>query len=347
MTQTRLVLLTDGRIDQHNAKIAVALLRYRRASVVCIFNRELGGQNTRSFFGDALDAPIVGSIEEALATQPSGLIISMAPAGGLLPEEWFPLIREFLRRGLSVISGMHQFLSDIAEFATLSAEYGGQLVDLRRPPASRTIGSGRALTHRGLRVLTVGSDECIGKMTAALELELAARESGWSSAFIATGQTGIAISGSGVSIDAVVSDFVAGAVEDLVLAQLNREVIFIEGQGAITSASFSGVTVSLLHGCMPQALVLCHDPTRVLMRGTLFPLPNLHRIISIYEGLVHPFGPCSVVGVCVNTSSMAEPNAERYVSELERELKLPVTDPVRFGVQKVLIALEPLKARFG
>src|SRR5262249_41462124 len=198
---------------------------YRPESVACILNRELGGQNARAFFGDAFDIPIVGSIEEALETRPTELVIAMAPAGGRLPEAWFPVIREFLRRGLTVVSGMHEFLGDNPEFVSLSSDFGGRLVDLRRPPRCVTIGCGRALGHQGLRVLIAGTDECIGKITAALMLDMAARSVGWRSSFIATGQTGIVISGSGVAIDAVVSDFVAVAVEELVMARQDQEII--------------------------------------------------------------------------------------------------------------------------
>jgi uncharacterized NAD-dependent epimerase/dehydratase family protein len=279
-----------------------------------------------------------------MSFEPTGLLIGIAPAGGLIPGEWRSIILEFLAAGCEVVSGLHEFLGDDAAFSEAARLSRTRVVDLRRPPRA-SVGCGRALQHRGLRVLTVGTDECIGKMTAALEIAQGAAARGWDARFIATGQTGIAVSGYGVAIDAVVSDFLAGAVEQLILENQERQLLVIEGQGAITSPSFSGVTLGLLHGCLPQALVLCHDLTRTHSRGTSFPLPSVRLAIDLYEALARAIAPCRTVAICLNTSALHEDEAQSAIRQLGNEVNLPVSDPLRFGTDAILDELSRMQAR--
>lgn len=317
------------------------MLRYLPDEVACVLDSTCVGRNLAELLGFGGNVPIVATAEEALRLKPTALLIGVAAAGGRLPLIWEDAIFAFLRNGLSVISGLHYFLGDDPRFSVIARECKGQIIDLRRPPLERNIASARALAHSGIRVLTVGTDECMGKMTAALEVTAEANRRGWDGKFIATGQTGIAIEGDGVVIDAVIADFMAGAVETLVLNNRHRRLLVIEGQGAITSPSFSGVTLGILHGCLPQALILCHDMRRSYHRGTVFRLPDPQMVMSLYENLARALAPCVTIGVCLNTSGQSQEMAMRDLHAIEAKLGVPATDPIRFGVSRLLDAVEP------
>jgi uncharacterized NAD-dependent epimerase/dehydratase family protein len=343
MNPRRLTLLTEGHLDCLRAKTAVGMLRYCPSNVSCVLDSTRAGQDLISLVGVGQDIQIVATVRDALALNPTGLLLGIAPAGGKLPASWRAIILEFITSGLDVVSGLHQFLADDSEFREAATRHNARLVDLRRPPDIRVVAGGRALQHAGLRVLTIGTDECLGKMTAALEVTAEAVARGWNAKFIATGQTGIVIEGTGTAIDAVASDFLAGSVETMVLAEPERELLVIEGQGSISSPAFSGVALGLLHGCMPQALVLCHDPTRTHIRGTTFPLPSAQATIAIYESLAHMLFPCRTVAACLNTSYFSQQEARRVLDETELALGVPTTDPVRFGAKRVVDALVPMR----
>jgi len=342
----RLALLIDHNADCLSAKTAAGMLRYCPNDVACLL--AVGGcqSNSNMTLGVRHNIPTVFSVQEALQTNPSGLLISMAPAGGKLTPSWYNAIKAFIVAGLDVISGMHQFLGDDKELASLSLKTGSRLVDLRRPPQNVSVGCGNALSHQGLRVLTIGTDECCGKMTAALELTAAAETAGWRPRFLATGQTGLAIAGFGVAIDAVTADFIAGAAENLVLDSTSYGILFIEGQGALTSPCFSGVTLGLMHGCMPQVLILCHDAGRHLMRGLEFSIPALRYVVDLHESVMTPFVAAKVAALCVNTSQLKSAVAMDLIGRYERDLGIPVTDPVRFGVSPILAALDSVHASY-
>jgi uncharacterized NAD-dependent epimerase/dehydratase family protein len=343
----RLILLTDGHLDPYQAKTAVGILRYRPEQVAGVLDARYAGQSLKKMVGVGEGIPIVGTTEEALALKPTALLLGLVTPSGNLPETWRTLIRTFLERGLNVINGLHRFLADDPDFAPLADHYGGKIIDLRRPPRDLGVSVNTASDQPGLRVLTVGTDCNIGKKVTALELTRTARAAGWDAQFVATGQTGIAISGRGIALDAVISDFIAGAAERLVLDNKGHEVLFIEGQGAITHPGFSGVTLGLLHGTAPQALILCHHATRRIMRAcpTPTPVPSPSQVRSLYEMLGRALFPCDTVALSVNTSDLPEEEARRMIENLEREMGLPATDPVRFGVDRILDALEPLRAQ--
>jgi uncharacterized NAD-dependent epimerase/dehydratase family protein len=341
----RLVLLTEGSLDPYNAKTAVGVLRYRPDHVACVLDSLRTGEDLEKLVGAGRGIPIVGTLDEALATDPTGLLLGIVAPGGRIPLSWRALIVAFLERGLDVISGLHQFLAEDPELVALATRTGATIQDLRRPPADLGVATNIAKDQSGLRVLTVGTDCNLGKKVTSLEMTRAARAAGWDAAFVATGQTGIAIDGKGIAIDAVISDFVAGAAERLVLDNAGHEVLFIEGQGAITHPGFSGVTLGLLHGSAPQAMVLCHHATRRYMRAcpTPTPVPSPARIIPVYEDLANVLFPSKIVAVSINTFDLLEDEARALIEQTESEISLPVTDPIRFGVHKLLNALEPLR----
>ncbi len=346
----RLALFTGGTLDPYSSKTAVGLVRYRPEQVVCVLDSRHAGADLPDLIGTGAGIPIVGTVDEALAFAPTGLLLGLVSPGGELPESWRHVINDFLDRGLHVVSGLHTFLADDPDMAARSRRSGATITDLRRPPHDLAVGQNRAAAVPNLRVHTVGTDCNLGKKITALELTAAARRKGWDAVFVATGQTGIAIDGHGIAVDAVVSDFIAGAAERLVMENARREVLFIEGQGAITHPGFSGVTLGLLHGCAPQALVLCHHATRRHMRACPVPtpMPSPAAVLPLYEALARVNFPSKVVALSVNTSELGEDDARRVLDGLQAELELPSTDPIRFGVDPIMDALELLYAeQFG
>src|SRR5918912_3088232 len=248
--ERRYATLAAGRFADSSAKTAHGLIRYGKDDVVCVMDSTLAGERVASVLPDlGRDAPIVGSLEEALELSPTSILVGLAPAGGRLPEEWMDALRGAADAGLEIVSGLHQ---------RLGAEFPGKKVwDVREPPQDIPLFSGAGFGVEPKVALTVGTDTAIGKMTAALEIERSAREAGVGAEFVATGQTGIIIAGWGVCVDAVVSDFVAGASEQLVLEAARRdpELILVEGQGSLGHPAYSGVTLGLLHGSCPDCLV--------------------------------------------------------------------------------------------
>jgi uncharacterized NAD-dependent epimerase/dehydratase family protein len=260
----RYLLLAEGfSTDPHYGKTAHGVLRYRRDDVVAILD------STRAP-GDSDDGvPVVGSVDDAMRFDPNTALVGVATQGGRFPPAWIDLLENCVAKGLDVENGLHVFLGDDPELKELAARKNVELRDLRRPPADLSTATGANLAVPATIVLTVGSDCAIGKMTVSLELDLEARRRGIRSVFVPTGQTGIAIAGWGIAVDAVVADFIAGAAERLVVEGAARggEVLWVEGQGAILHPVYSGVTLGLYHGSVPHLLVLCHEAGHTEIEG--------------------------------------------------------------------------------
>jgi uncharacterized NAD-dependent epimerase/dehydratase family protein len=336
----RYLLLTEGQSHPTPAKMAAGLLRYRPESVVAILDSASAGQKAKDLFGVGGDIPVVGGLQEAASCKPNALVIGITPAGGRLPPEWRGIIIAAIRQGLDIISGMHSFLTDDAEFVELADRHGTRLVDLRKPPDDLSVNLCRAAVVDNFRIHTVGSDCNCGKKVTAIEIDRALREMGKDSVFIATGQSGILITGKGIAMDHVVSDFVSGTAERLVLENSEFDFQVIEGQGAITHPLYSGVTLSMLHGFVPHVLILCHQADRRFMRGTPdMPVPPLELLIDLYESVAQPIFPTKVVAVSLNTFFLTPEQARREIDRLERLLRLPATDVVRFGAGKIMDAI--------
>src|SRR5258708_37346316 len=243
---------------------------YRAESVVALVASKRAGEFEDGF-------PGVASVADALAFAPTTALVGVAAQGGRFPPAWHALLRDCITAGLDIESGLHEFISDDPELVALATAHGVTLSDLRRPPRDLNVPTGANLTHGAHVVLLVGSDCAIGKMTVALELDAEARLAGLASMFVPTGQTGIAIAGWGIAVDAVVSDFVAGAAERLVLEGVDRggELLFVEGQGSLLHPAYSGVTLGLLHGSAPHGYVLCHlAGQRLIDDAERFPIPS-------------------------------------------------------------------------
>jgi uncharacterized NAD-dependent epimerase/dehydratase family protein len=332
----RLLILAEGRShDPHYGKTARGVLRYRPQDVVCILDSLRPGEELEGF-------PIVGTVQDALPFQPTTALVGVATQGGRFPPAWRELLRDCIAAGLEVENGLHEFVSDDPELAPLAAERGVELRDLRKPPPGLNVPTGENLTHPARVVLTVGSDCAIGKMTVSLELDREARSRGVRSEFVPTGQTGIAIAGWGISVDAVVADFIAGAAERLVLEGVARggELLWVEGQGSLLHPAYSGVTLGLVHGSAPHAYVLCHKAGETVVdEDERFPIPPLSELVDLHERMSLLARPARVLAIALNTRDLDEDAARRAVAEAEAETGLPADDPVRFGAARLVDAV--------
>jgi uncharacterized NAD-dependent epimerase/dehydratase family protein len=319
------------------------MIRYRRDDVVGVVDRSRAGHDAGEVLPEGKGLPIFAGVKDALALQPDTLVIGIAPVGGQLPDDWRPDLRAAIERGMTVLSGLHLFLADDLELAALARKHGARLVDVRRPPAERRIATGAARTIDAISVLTVGTDCSCGKMTATLELHREALQRGLASAFVATGQTGIMVGcDEGCAVDAVVGDFMAGEVERMVLAcaERGKTLVWVEGQGTTTHPAYSGVTVALLHGASPDALILCHDVTRHEKKGFPgFPTTPLREEIAINEHLLKWTTGGKVAGVALMTLGLDDAEARKVIQRAELETGLPCTDVVRYGAGKLVDAV--------
>ena len=334
----RYLLLAEGFSgDPLYGKTMRGVLRYRRDDVAAILD------STR--VGAAEDGvPIVGSVEEAMPLRPTAALVGVVTQGGHFPPAWMELLRSCVEHGLDVENGLHVFLADDRELRALAEERGVELRDLRRPPADLSTATGENLAVDGTIVLTVGSDCAIGKMTVSCELDLEARRRGLRSVFVPTGQTGMAIAGWGIAVDAVVADFIAGAAERLVVEGQDRggELLWVEGQGSLVHPVYSGVTLGLYHGSAPHLLVLCHEVGRTEIEGAgggPHPIPPLRDLVELHEQLALPLRPARVAAIALNTSALGEEEARAVIAAAEEETGLPTADPVRFGAAKLVDAV--------
>jgi uncharacterized NAD-dependent epimerase/dehydratase family protein len=333
----RYLILAEGRsADPHYGKTMRGVVRYGADPTVVILDSDRSGETYEGI-------PIVGAVEDALRFEPTTALVGVATEGGRFPPAWRELLRRCAAAGLDLENGLHEFLVDDAELAELAARHGVELRDLRRPPEGLNVPTGENLELAARVVLTVGSDCAVGKMTVALELDLEARRRGLRSVFVPTGQTGIAIAGWGISVDAVVADFVAGAAERLVVEGAARgDLLWVEGQGALLHPAYSGVTLGLMHGCAPHAFVLCHLAGSTEIEGypahALRPLPEL---VELHERIALPARPAKVEAVALNTRFLDEDAARAAVAAAEAETGLPADDPVRFGAAKLADVLAP------
>lgn len=331
--ERRYAIFAEGRLQDDNAKTAHGLLRYGKDEVVAVVDSTLAGKNVLEVMPDfRREAPIVGTVEEALEYDPTSMLVGLAPAGGKLPQEWMDSLREAADAGLEVVSGLHQRLAP--EFPE------AKIWDVREPPEDIPLFSGEGFGVEPKVALTVGTNAAVGKMTATLEVQRAAEEAGVSTEFAATGQTGIIIAGWGISVDAVVSDFVAGAAEQLVLqaAKSSPDLILVEGQGSLGHPAYSGVTLSLLHGSCPDCLILCADASEEKIMG-LTPRPEPARMVRLYEEVSALVKPAPVVAITVNTKGLEDEEAEEFVSKVSEETGLPTADPFRSSMAPILEAI--------
>jgi uncharacterized NAD-dependent epimerase/dehydratase family protein len=334
--EKRYLILAEGKSgDPHYGKTARGVIHYSPHPVVAMLDSTRAGETYRG-------VPIVSTVDDALRYDPTTALVGVATQGGRFPAAWRELLRTCISSGLDVENGLHQFLTEDEELMELARRHGVELRDLRRPPPDLNVPTGENLEVDAKIVLTVGSDCAIGKKTVAVELDREAQRRGLASVFVPTGQTGIAIAGWGIAVDAVVADFLAGAAERLVVEGAARggEILFVEGQGSIVHPAYSGVTLGLVHGAAPHVYVLCHKAGATVVEGYPdHPLPNLPELVQLYERSSLPARPATVAAIALNTAELDEDEAHRAVEQTQAETQLPVDDPVRFGAGRVLDAV--------
>ena len=327
--QPYLLFLGDAP-DQLAAKVAQGIRDWRPGT--CVGQLRIEGCNADVGLDDM-------TVEEGVKAGARTLVIGVANRGGFFSDPWKEVMIAALEAGMDVAAGLHTHLNDAPELVEAAERAGRTLHDVRVPTKKFPIADGKR--RAGKRLLAVGTDCSCGKMYTALAIEAAMQERGMKADFRATGQTGILIEGAGIPLDAVVADFMAGAVEDLTPANDPNHWDIIEGQGSIFHASYSGVTMALIHGGQPDALVLCHEPTRKHLRGLPhFPVPSLEELSELALRLARIVNPdCRVIGCAINTHEMDEAAAESYLAETEARLGLPCVDPFRHGAGRLVEAL--------
>ena len=336
MSAKKYLVLAEGNSgDAHYGKTMRGIVDYAPDPVVAILDSMRAGESYR-------EVPIVGSVEAALPLGPTVATVGVATQGGRFPPAWRALLKACIRAGLDVESGLHEFITEDTALVELAQRHGVELRDLRKPPDDLSVPTGENLRVPAKIVLTVGSDCAIGKKTVAVELDRAARARRLRSVFVPTGQTGIAIAGWGIAVDAVISDFLAGAAERLVVEGAARggELLWVEGQGSLAHPAYSGVTMGLMHGSAPHAYVLVHRAGATHVEGYPdHPLPTLRELIELHERASLRLRPARVAAVALHTGSLDEAAARAAIHAVEDETGLPTGDPVRFGAERLLDAV--------
>jgi uncharacterized NAD-dependent epimerase/dehydratase family protein len=334
-------MLTDGFSTPFYAKTAMSVMKYREGEVIAVIDHKEAGRTAADLFKLGGAVPVVAGLD-AIPTC-DAIYLGIATPGGKLPEVWRPLIKQAIERKIDIVSGLHDFLVDDPEYVSLANKSGSQLVDVRRNSYKKT-----AKCHRFrpecIRIHSVGNDCSIGKMVTTLEVQIELQRRGHSAKFIATGQTGIMITGEGAPIDCVVSDFVNGAVEELVAQSEQHDFVLIEGQGSISHPAFSAVTAGLLHGGAPQGLLFCYEAGRTHVKGLKdIPIVPMEQQMAAVEAMANLRFPSRIIGISINTRNLSEQEAHREVAEAESRFGLPACDVYRHGAAKIAQASELLR----
>ncbi len=325
--QTPYLLFLGDAADPLAAKVAQGICDWRPDSAIgqlrmqgC--NADLGLQDM--------------TIAQAVAAGAKTLVIGVANRGGVISNDWIEILRDALAQGMDVAAGLHNRLADVPALKADAERLGRQLFDVRHPTQTFDVAAG--IKRKGKRLLPVGTDCSCGKMYTALAIEKELRSRGLKADFRATGQTGILVTGRGVCVDAVVADFISGAVEWLSPENDDDHWDIVEGQGSLFHPSFAGVTTGLIHGAQPDALVLCHEPTRTHMRGLpSFPVPDLKECMDAAVRVARLTNPhAEFIGIAVDTSRLGEQAADAYLKKTEQDLGLVTVDPVRNGVARIV-----------
>jgi uncharacterized NAD-dependent epimerase/dehydratase family protein len=339
--QRRILILAEGRFSPLKSKTANATLAYLPNEVVAVIDSTKAGLTAQQVLGYGGNIPVIKDLDQGLKLNPTHLLIGIAPSGGQLPNTWRDIIKQTLRAKLHLLSGLHTILSDDAEFARVAQENNVTITDYRKiPPEYEVVAKGTWRNRKAKVVLTVGTDCNIGKMTTLLEMHKDMLQRGLKTDFVATGQTGMLLRGQGIAVDSIIGDYIAGCVElevDRSIAE-GFEYILVEGQGSLTHMGYSGVTYGLMHGTMPDAMIMCHQPTRVKDDYGLV-LPDLNRLIGLHEEVVNIFRPTKVVAVGLNSIGLTDKESQEVGEKIENETGLPAVDAFRFGPKKLTDAL--------
>lgn len=337
----RYLIYSEGQFGTPASKTANSVIRYSAAQVAAVLDSQHAGKRVQDILGFGGDIPIVPSVEAGLALGVDALLVGVAMHGAGFPPGLRDAIRTALEGGAEIWNGLHAFVADDPELAALAKQRGVALHDVRRPPADLPVGTGRVRDVESTVLLAVGSDANIGKMTVMLQLQAALKARGSRAAFAATGQTGIFIEGWGVCVDAVVADFIAGAAEQVTLQAAEKaDIVLVEGQGSIFHPGYSGVSLGLLHGSLPHAMIVCHQPSRRTFRHNAWlQIPPLEDVIELHEAMARPLRPAPVIAVSLNTADLSDAEARAIIERTAEETGLPTTDPVRYDIAPLVDAV--------
>ncbi|MBM4168490.1 MAG: DUF1611 domain-containing protein [Ignavibacteria bacterium] len=337
----RILILAEGKFSQIKSKTASVTIAYAREEVVAVVDSTKAGMTAHDVLGYGGAIPILRTLEEGYALNPTHLLIGIAPTGGKLPAEWRAWISSAIRQRLHIINGLHTLLGNDEEFRGLAQSHGVQLIDLRSiPPEAKVVAKGTWRTRKAKTILTVGTDCNIGKMTTLMEVHKDLVRRGLKADFVATGQTGILIRGRGIAVDAIIGDYVAGCIEREIdrSAAEGYDFILVEGQGALTHMGYSGVTFGLMHGTMPDAMILVHQPTR-LKDDYGLSLPDLNRVIRFHEEAIRFFRETKIVAIGLNSVGLTDVESMAAAERIERETGLPTIDAFRFEPNNITDAV--------
>ncbi len=335
----RIAILMHNGLKGAKGKTGISMLRYSSNQIVAVIDETAVGESVAALTGIDRDVPIVASVAAALGLNPTVLAIGLAPSGGRLPEPWYEEVKQGVKAGLSVMNGLHTQMNEDAEM-TDSIQAGRWVWDVRREPEGLVVGGGRARVLKCDRILTVGTDMAVGKMSTGIELNRAAKARGLRSKLIATGQTGLMLGEDGVALDAVRVDYASGAIEQCLLRYGDdHDILFVEGQGSILNPA-STATLPLLRGTQPTHLILVHKANLShLQHFSEFAIPPLAEVVKLYEAIATAggtFAPAKVVGVALNTFGLDEDEATGAIAAVSQETGLPCHDVVRFGADPLL-----------
>jgi uncharacterized NAD-dependent epimerase/dehydratase family protein len=340
----RIVILSEGYFGDLEAKTASGLIMYKPEEVVAVIDSTRAGKTSQEILGFGGDIPVVGNLADSLKYKPNALLIGIAPRGGKLPTEWREVIRQALNNGLDVINGLHDLLNHDPEFSALARTKGAKIHDLREASKYNAVATGDSSLIKATVILTVGTDCKSGKKVTAIEMVREAKKHGWNPCLVPTGQSGIAIFGEGVPIDSIIGDFMSGAIEEFLIEKSKTyDLLCVEGQGTIVHPGYSGVSLALLHGSLPDGMILCHYPGRERIKSYRIKIPPLVEMIKLHEDMARPIKPCKVIGISLNTQSLSEQQAKKEIDKTEQEIGLPAIDPVRFGCEKLIKELKSLR----
>jgi uncharacterized NAD-dependent epimerase/dehydratase family protein len=341
----RIIILTEGHTEPHAGKTAASVIRYRGHEVAALLDSTQAGKTSGELLGTG-NVPIVARLDDV--PEANTLLLGIAPPGGKIPPNWRAVILDAIaRRKMDVISGLHDFVGDDPEFAAAAKRSGVNIHDVRKNN-EKTIARRKGLRPDCLRVHAVGHDCSIGKMVVSIEVTNGLKKRGHDAKFIATGQTGIMVEGDGLPIDCIVADFVSGAAEKLVLEHQHHEILLVEGQGSLVHPSYSGVTLGLLHGCAPQALILCYEVGRERVTGVeSVVIPPLAEIKRIYDVMSNIHQPCKIIGIGINSRRISPAEAADERARIKAKFGLPACDVFRDGPDELVDAVLAFKNAGG
>lgn len=332
----KIVILAEKKFGPLTSKMANGAIRYLHDEVVAVIDSSNAGKTADDVLGFGGEIPVYGTLDESLRHNPNTLLIGISPPGGKFPSAWYPLVIKAIQNKLHIISGLHEMLGEIAEFKVLAEKYRVKISDLRKSKKADILARGIASKFRSKTILTVGTHGNVGKMTATIEMVKEMQERGKSADWLATGQIGILLKGKGIPVDSIKGDFISGNVEASIAAiDGNYEYIFIEGQGSIQHLGYSSVALGLLHGSLPDAMILCHR-TDIGISDYGVNTNNMTEIIRLHEDMLSFVKPSKVIGICVNTYNLSNDKSMELIKEIKDKTGLPVTDPIKFGVKNLV-----------